>query len=94
MVKMIHKGNKKPGVLGEYKCTGKGKIDHGCGATLEIEESDLYQTAAKDLMGTTHYYITFECPACQTETTIPGKDYWGHVYDLPKKNPNPPKYDN
>ena len=71
-------------VVGEYKCTGKGNGNCGCGATLEVYKDDLYQTSSSDYTGDTDYFTTFCCPQCNAETDIRGS-----TYQLPDKSEHP-----
>jgi len=65
-----------PYVLGEYLCNGEGNKNYGCGAILEIAENNLYQTIKEYRDGSVACFLTFKCPECDSETNIPGKDYF------------------
>lgn len=54
----------------QVTCTGAGNGNHGCGAILELEESDLFHTQHTDYGGDTEHYITIECPCCSRWTDI------------------------
>ena len=45
-------------------CTGFGNGDGGCGASLLVEEGDLFETANTDYGGGRDTYVTFRCPQC------------------------------
>jgi hypothetical protein len=57
-MKIIKKGRAQKGWSKEFKCTG------GCGATLLVEESDLYHD------GSTETYTTFTCACCGVATDV------------------------
>jgi len=68
-MKVIKKGRKQTGWTKQYKCTGTGNGNGGCGATLEVSQGDLYRTESSS-MGEVDYYITFECPDCKCLTDV------------------------
>ncbi len=55
-----------------FECTGNGNGNGGCGASLLVQETDLFQTKshARD---ETSYYTTFQCPQCNTWTDVKTK---------------------
>jgi len=61
---------KEKGWAKQFKCTGKGNKDGGCGAKLLIEESDLFQTYSSDMNGDQEWFITFKCIECGVLTDI------------------------
>lgn len=69
-MKTIKKGRKQKGWAKKVKCTGNGNGGGGCGATLLVEESDLYKTHHYDYGGGHDVYITFACQECGVETDI------------------------
>lgn len=58
----------------EVTCTGFGNGDGGCGAVLEVEIEDLFQTSNTDMAGDTDYFTTFRCMECKLLTDILDKD--------------------
>ncbi len=69
-MKIIKKGRQQKGWAEKFECTGKGNGGGGCGATLLVEENDLYTTRSSDYTGDTEHFITFSCLACGVETDI------------------------
>jgi len=69
-MKVIKKGRPQKGWAKEFKCTGKGNEGGGCGATLLVEQTDLFQTASHS-RDETDYYVTFECCECGVLTDVP-----------------------
>lgn len=70
-MKVLKKGRLQKGWAKKAKCTGSGNGDGGCGATLLVEQGDLYKTfhhcygdSSPDV------YITFTCPECDVETDL------------------------
>jgi len=76
-MQVIKEGRKQTGWASEYKCTGAGNKNGGCGATLLVEKGDLYQTSRSDYAGDTDYYVTFACGACGVETDIKDSPFYG-----------------
>lgn len=70
-MKVIKAGTGQKGWSKEYKCTGKGNGNGGCGAILLVEAQDVFTTTscARD---ETDYYKTFRCPECGVFTDISG----------------------
>lgn len=68
-MKVIEKGRPQKGWAREYKCTGSGNGDGGCGALLLVEQGDLFQTQ-RNCRDETDYYVTFKCPDCGVLTDI------------------------
>ena len=68
-MKVLKKGRPQKGWAQEFECTGKGNGGGGCGATLLVEQDDVYQTASH-CRDETDYYKTFLCPECGVETDI------------------------
>lgn len=69
-MKVIQKGDGRKGWAKEYKCTGAGNGNGGCGAMLLVEQNDLYKTYHYDYGGGKDVYITFRCPECRNETDV------------------------
>lgn len=69
-MKVIEKGRRQKGWAQEFTCTGRGNGNGGCGATLLVEESDLYHTHSSHYDGSDETYTTFECAACGVETDV------------------------
>lgn len=82
-MKVLRKGRAQKGWAKKYRCTGRGNGEGGCGATLLVEEGDLFETNSSAL-GEVTRYPTFECP-CGVRTDIPWSDVPGHLYHLPER---------
>lgn len=72
-MKILKKGRPQKGWSKEYRCTGVGNGDGGCGALLLVEQGDIYLTHHYDYTGGHDVYNTFTCASCGVETDI--KDY-------------------
>jgi hypothetical protein len=81
-MKVIKKGNKQNGWSKKYKCTGNGYRGGGCGAELQVEETDLYHTYSS-AMGETDTHTTFMCVECGVETDIPSSDAYAADIQIP-----------
>ncbi len=68
-MKIVKPGRDQQGWAREFKCTGKGNQDGGCGAVLLVERDDIFQTA-NSCMGETDYFVTFRCMSCGVLTDI------------------------
>jgi len=70
-MKIIKQGEKKAWGI-ELVCTGAGNDRSGgtCGATLMVEENDIFRTSSGSYDGSSEYYYTFECPVCKSWTDI------------------------
>ena len=68
-MKILKPGRKQKGWAREAKCTGSGNGDGGCGATLLVEEGDLFRTESH-CRDETDYYTTFKCPSCGVLTDL------------------------
>ncbi len=66
---------------GKFTCTNQGNGGSGCGAALELTQSDLYQ-AHSSAMGESTHYVSFLCPCCGAETDLVNTDGYRHG-DLP-----------
>jgi len=85
-MKLLKTGRAQRGWSREFKCTGLGNGQGGCGATLLVEEADLYRTSSSHYDGSTESHTTFLCLACGVETDVsvpaqvemrlPNKDTW------------------
>lgn len=85
-MKVLKPGRPQQGWSTKRKCTGAGNHGGGCGATLLVEEGDLYTTFSSHYDGSTDIYVTFRCVACQVETDIPWEDLPSHLMgSLPSK---------
>lgn len=69
-MKLIKPGREQKGWAGEYTCTGAGNGNGGCGATLLVEEGDLYFTHSSHYDGSNETYVTFKCMQCSVQTDI------------------------
>lgn len=74
----ILKEGKNPSWTLKLTCTGKGNRDGGCGAELEVTETDLYQTTSSCL-GETDHFTTFMCIGCGAETDVDPKLVPGRI---------------
>jgi hypothetical protein len=70
-VKVLTPGTGQRGWSKKCTCTGGGNGGGGCGASLLVEQGDLFQTTSNARDETT-YYITFKCPECSVLTDIEG----------------------
>lgn len=70
-MKVIKPGRAQKGWSKKCTCTGAGNQGGGCGATLLVEQADLFQTTSNARDETT-YYVTFKCAACGVLTDIEG----------------------
>lgn len=68
-MKVIKSGDGRKCWAEEFVCSGGGNGNGGCGATLLVEASDLYETRsyARDEY---EAYTTFSCPECKCETDV------------------------
>lgn len=74
-MKVIEKGKREKWAL-EVRCTGNGngEKEGACGALLEVEADDIFQTSSHPYGDSSPtYYYTIECPQCKTWTDIPNK---------------------
>ena len=69
-MEVVKKGRPQRGWSKEYKGTGAGNGQGGCGAILLISEYDLYQTVSEHYDGSTDCYTTFCCCECGVETDV------------------------
>lgn len=86
-MKVIKKGRPQRGWSQEFKCSGKGNGNGGCGAVLLVEEGDLFQTSSSDYTGDTDYFTTFQCCECGVKTDVKGPD----IPYVTRKSPLKPK---
>lgn len=69
-MKIIASGDGRKGWAQEFKCTGAGNGNGGCGATLLVEEGDLFRTHSYDYGGGHDVYTSFRCPECNNLTDV------------------------
>lgn len=69
-MKILKPGREQHGWTTEAYCTGEGNGGGGCGALLQVDESDLYRTSSGHYDGATDYFVTFTCPSCRVETDL------------------------
>jgi len=69
-MKIVKEGRPQKGWAKEFKCTGKGNGDGGCGAVLLVEKGDLFHTYRSFMGREEEWYTTFECPCCKVLTDI------------------------
>ncbi len=85
-MKIIEKGTGPTEWAIEQKCTGNG--DAGCGATLLVERSDLFETTSS-ARGETTRYTTFECAQCKVWSDVADSKVPPHVRSgLPHRAPS------
>jgi hypothetical protein len=68
-MKVLKPGREQTGWAHELKCTGNGNGGGGCGATLLVEQADVYKTHVWDYGGGHDTYNTFRCP-CGVQTDL------------------------
>ncbi len=70
-MRVLKKGREQAGWANEFDCTGLGHGGGGCGATLLVEQGDLYQTE-ETRCGDEYSYQspvpTFRCCQCGVQT--------------------------
>lgn len=76
-MRVLKPGRDQRGWAKEFECTGKGNGDGGCGATLLVEEGDLFRTSSCH-QGEVDHFTTFQCCACGVDTDI---DVPRHIAD-------------
>ena len=69
-MKVIKKGRPQKGCSEEFKCTGSGNGNGGCGAILLVEQDDVFSTSSHHYDGSSEYYTTFKCIECGVWTDI------------------------
>ncbi len=79
-MRVLKKGRSQTGWSIKARCTGSGNGDGGCGASLLIEQPDVYRTESHARDETTAY-ATFQCPECGVLTDIPERKVPSHVWD-------------
>jgi hypothetical protein len=70
-MKVLKKGSGAKSWSREFKCTGRGNDDGGCGARLLVEKTDLFHTYRSTMGRDEDWFITFKCPECGVLTDIP-----------------------
>ncbi len=91
-VKVIKPGRDQKGWAKELECTGDGNGGGGCGATLLVEEGDLFRTTNHVRDETTHF-TTFKCIQCGVLTDLRGVSIPQHVRDRAAKRGSPDRSD-
>jgi hypothetical protein len=84
-MKVLKPGRAKSGWADEFECTGAGNNVKGCGALLEVEMSDLFQTGRHCYDGSSEYFVTFKCGHCGALNDIPDDKQPCRYYDLPAR---------
>lgn len=84
-MKIIKPGREQKGWSREATCTGRGNGNGGCGATLLVEQADVYKTF-RHCRDETDVFYTFTCACCGVETdfgdgvhipfSAPDKETW------------------
>lgn len=92
-MKILKPGRVQAGPSAERVCTGQGNGKGGCGATLLVEEADIYATYASYMGRDEEWFATFKCPCCGVETDIPRADVppriWRAIIDAWKHRVSP-----
>ena len=78
-MRVLKKGRKQRGWAIEMLCSGNGHGGGGCGATLLVEEDDIYETGSGG--DGPDYARTFVCPECRVETNLPSEAVPVQVWD-------------
>jgi hypothetical protein len=68
-MKLVKPGREQNGWAKEFVCTGVGNGNGGCGATLLVEEGDVFRTSSCH-QGEVDHFTTFRCCACGVDTDI------------------------
>jgi len=68
-MKILEPGRAQTGWAKEFRCTGKGNGDGGCGALLLVEQPDLYNTH-HHCRDDHDVFTTFRCAACKVQTDV------------------------
>lgn len=84
-MKILKRGKKQSDWARPFICTGAGNHGGGCGATLQVEQGDLYVTESH-CRDETDYYVTFSCPICKVETDLSSDIQLPFRSELPKKS--------
>lgn len=69
-MKVVKKGRSQKGWAKKFKCTGSGNGMGGCGATLLVEQPDVFLTHHHLYDGTHDVFQTFKCIECGVLTDI------------------------
>ena len=87
-MKVLVPGKEVIGWAKEYNCTGKGNEGAGCGASLLVEEDDLWYIRVTDYGGGTEVYYTFICEWCGCMTDVDHRHLPRHVMEKAETNNN------
>jgi hypothetical protein len=68
-MQVLKPGRQQTGWSTETTCSGSGNGGGGCGATLLVEQPDLYKTY-QHCRDETDVFVTFRCGACGVETDL------------------------
>ena len=77
-MEIIKPGRPQAGWSKEFKCTGAGNGDGGCGAKLLVSEYDMYETGSSH-QGESERHATFCCQQCGVETDV-------DIFKVPRMN--------
>jgi hypothetical protein len=81
-MKVVKKGRPQKGWSKEFKCTGQGNGDGGCGAKLLVEQDDVFETSRSSYGDPApEKFATFSCCECGVLTDIKG----GVTFSIPSK---------
>jgi hypothetical protein len=83
-MKVIKPGREQEGWSIETICSGRGNGGGGCGATLLVEQPDLYETYRFNL-GERDTYCTFTCCECFVETDLDPRSQPPRTLQLPDR---------
>lgn len=67
-MKVLKEGSGQCGWSTQATCTGRGNGNGGCGATLLVEQTDMYMTEINSYDGSRDKFTTFKCCQCGVET--------------------------
>jgi hypothetical protein len=69
-MKVLKTGRAQKGWSKQLKCSGRNNGGGGCGATLLVEQGDLFTTSTTDMGGDTDTFVTFKCMSCEVLTDL------------------------
>jgi hypothetical protein len=69
-MKVLTPGRPQKGWSIATACSGEGNGGGGCGATLLVEEGDIFTTYSNPMGRDPNWFYTFACPDCSVLTDI------------------------
>jgi hypothetical protein len=87
-MQIVKEGRKQTGWAKHFECSGKGNKGGGCGATLLVEQGDLFKTFVGANYGgdTPEPVATFKCAACGVLTDLSAGETPVHAGQLPTQD--------